>query len=139
MKIHLGAIVLALILLSGCKTTREWRAVEVSEVSPGYGIVVAAFEYVPGKSKFPPYQPREDAEDAAKKLREVGYSSFLVATGKYRVTLAVRASTETLATAIKRSIDSQKHILFADGTKLPVPSTEIINIAELKATDREYR
>ena len=123
----------ALFLVSGCANGRDMIAPvkSVKEMRPGYAIVVATFEYVPGKSSFQVSAVYEDAYFVAQRLYELGYESFLVPLTPYKIKVAVRASTEPLARATKMEID-RDGVINIGVQKLKVPKTEIINLSELK-------
>ena len=105
---------------------------DVKELSPGYGVMVATFRYVPGTSTFPQSQVAADAASAAGRLLKVGYQSFTVRQGPDCVRVGLRVSTHSLAIALRRQIDQAGRIDLGGGERLRVPETEIVNLAELK-------
>jgi hypothetical protein len=106
-----------------------WR---LEELDPGYAVMVASFQHVPGKSAFSGSQIYDDSWYVASQLSALGYQAFTMDDGASRVRVGVRATSWAMALALKREIDTRRCIDLPDGNKLPVPETTLVNIAELK-------
>lgn len=125
-------IVLSAVLAAGCHTPEPYRPESVTAMKPGFGVMIANFKYVPGTSEFPQSQVIEDAKYTAERLAAVGYQPFIVYTGGNEASLGVRASSHLLAEALAREINRVQKIDLGDGNIISVPSTRIVNLAELK-------
>ncbi len=123
---------IAAVLAAGCAGEDPYQARNVTTMQPGYGVVLATFKYVPGESKFAPSQVASDARYAADRLALLGYQSFFVYDGSYAAKVGVRASSMSLAQALKKDFERRGSIKLGDGNSIPVANVEITNIAELK-------
>ncbi len=108
------------------------RVRDVKEMPPGFAVMVATFEYVPGRSAYHRGQVADDARHVAGRLSVIGYQSFMVADGDDRIRVGVRASSHSLARSLQRQIKSRGRIDLGDGNTLRVPVSSIVNLAELK-------
>lgn len=125
-------IALACALALGCAQTKGRETKTVKQMPPGYGVIVANFAYHPGESSFTREQILADAKYTAERLEAKGYQSFIVYCGGNTAQVGVRASTNSIAQSFKRQIDLVGKIDLGDGKVLPVPKTEIVNLAELQ-------
>jgi len=129
----LAHLFLVAALAGGCvRYERVARVREVEDLPPGYAVMLADFEYVPGRSEFDRSQVSEDAYYVAGRLCVVGYQSFVAYDGENRVRVGARAATRALARALFREIEQTGSIDLGDGNRLPVPHPEIVNLARLK-------
>ncbi|MHC4715181.1 MAG: non-canonical purine NTP pyrophosphatase, partial [Planctomycetota bacterium] len=119
------AVLLALVILAaGCASSgsgRIGRVRRLEELNPGYAVMVARFQYVPGRSGFSEAQVFEDAWYIAYQLSVLGYQSFVMEDGENGVRVGVRATSWSLARALQREIDARRCIDLPDGNRLPVP------------------
>ncbi len=128
-----------MLLLAGCVSTggeRVGRVWKLEELDPGYALMLATFEHVPGKSAFSATQVYDDAWYVTSQLSALGYQAFMMDEGPNRVRVGVRATSWALALALQREIDARRCIDLPDGNKLPVPETTLVNIAELRIPQR---
>lgn len=121
--------------LNGCASNdvaHVPRVRDVKQMPPGFAVMVATFEYVPGRSAYHRGQVADDARHVTGRLWVVGYQSFLMVDGDDRIRVGVRASSHAMALALERQIKSRGRIDLGDGNTLRVPVTSIVNLAELK-------
>lgn len=130
---RLARLLLVAAVAAGCvRYERIARVRDVRDLPPGYAVMLATFEYVPGQSTFDRSQVVEDAYYIAGRLSVVGYQSFVADDGENRIRVGARASTHAMARALQREIERTGTIDLGDGNKLSVPEPAIINLAELK-------
>jgi len=129
----LAGVLLAAVVAGGCvRHERIARVHDARDLPPGFAVMVAAFEYVPGQSSFDISHVADDAYYVAGRLSVVGYQSFVAHESDNRIRVGVRASTHALARALQREIECTGVIDLKDGNVLPVREPKIINMAELR-------
>lgn len=126
------AITFAAVLLAGCARDRAVNARSVTRAREGYGVIMATFKYVPGKSGFPQSQIIKDSEFTCDALAGLGYDPFIVYSGGNIARVGVRASSHALAAAYKKDFEKKGKLNLGNGVELPIVEAEIANIAELK-------
>lgn len=130
---RLARLLLVGAVAAGCaRYERIARVHDVRDLPPGYAVMLATFEYVPGQSTFDRSQVIEDAYYVAGRLSLVGYQSFVAVDSKDRIRVGARASTHAMANSLQREIERTGRIDLGDGNKLSVPEPTVINLAELK-------
>jgi hypothetical protein len=124
-------IILA-ILAGGCTPTKGYSDKSVTAMRPGYGVMVATFQYVPGKSAFSQSQIVKDAEYTVDRLAALRYDAFIVYTGGNTTRVGIHEPTHAAAEGLKRQLEAKGAIALGDGRTIVVRDAEIVNIAELK-------
>lgn len=119
-------------LLAGCANTKDKGCKSVRLMSPGYGLVLAAFEYVPGKSRFPREQVLYDAKYAQTSLAGLGYDSFIAYSGGNSARVGIRLPTKASAERMLVQLRSRGSINLGDGQSLKLTDPRIMNISELQ-------
>ena len=123
--------VVTLLALAGCATNKYYEK-NVTNMQPGYGVMVATFKYAPGVSAFPQSAVLKDAKFTCDALTALRYQSFVVYNGGDTARVGIRASSHALALAYKKDFDSRGKIYLGGDVTLPVAGAEIVNITELR-------
>ena len=132
--LHLAVLAVAAAGCAGASPERVGVVRDISELPPGYAVMVATFQYVPGASTFPASQVVNDTYYVTERLSALGYQSIMAARDEHYIRVGLRVSSFALARSLKKQIDMKLVIDLGDGNKLRVPETKIINLAELKVT-----
>jgi len=123
--------VILAILAAGCATTKGYSEKSVTAMPPGYGVMIATFQFVPGKSAFSQSQIVKDAKYAVDRLAARKYDAFIVYSGGNTARVGIHEPTHAAAEALKRQLETKGSISLGDGRTIVVRDAEIVNIAEL--------
>ncbi len=135
-----AALLALVVLAAGCASPgggRIGRVRRLDDLNPGHALMLARFGHIPGRDNFTDADVFDDAWYVAHQLSILGYQSFLMDEGEKGIRVGVRATTWAHARALQREIDARRCIDLPDGSRLQVPETELINIAELKVAARK--
>jgi len=124
-------VILAL-LAAGCATTKGYSEKSVAVMPPGYGVMIATFQFVPGRSSFSQSQIVKDAGYTVDRLVALKYDAFIVYSGGNTTRVGIHEPTHAAAEALKRQLETKGSIALGDGRTIVIRDAEIVNIAELK-------